>query len=245
MRININLASERYEAVRQYLHRVRTLMALMAVVAAVLVGYILYQRSHTRDVDAKIKQAQRELSELNNEKAQAQAILNKPANRGIADQSQFLNELFARKSLSWTRIFSEMERIMPPNIHVVSIKPDYTPNNELLVHMVVATDSRDRAVELVKRMEKSSHFRVPQVVAENVTTNASDQGAGPGNIQFDIAALYVPQTGAAEADEEKPEEQKNTAPAKSAGKAPSPPPPAGNAPSPFPIDTAQSQQRQH
>src|SRR3569833_2732851 len=176
MRININLATERYETVRQYLQRVRTLIALMAVIAAFLVGYILYQRSHTRDVDAKIAKARQELNQLNNEKVQAQAILNKPANRGIADQSEFLNELFARKSVSWTRIFSEMERIMPPNIHVVSMKPDYTVNNELVVHMVVATDSRDRAVELVKRMETSSRFRGPQIVAETVTTNSSDQG---------------------------------------------------------------------
>lgn len=242
MRIHINLATERYEAVRQYLQRVRTLVALMAMVAAILVGYILYQRSHTREIDTKITQARRELSDLNNEKTQAQAILNKPANRGIADQSEFLNELFARKSLSWTGIFSEMERIMPPNIHVVSIKPDYTVNNELVVHMMVATDSRDRAVELVKRMEKSSHFRGPQIEAENVTTNASDQGAGPGNIQFDIASVYVPQTGATETDEEKPEEQKKASPAKSAEKrSPMPVLPGGAAAS----TTAQNQQRQH
>jgi len=217
MRVNINLATERYEAARQYARRLRTLIVLMAVVAAVLVGYILYQRSHTRDIDAKIAQAQNELNELNREKAQAQAILNKPANRGIADQSQFLNELFARKSLSWTRIFSEMERIMPYNIHVVSMKPDYTPNNELMVHMVVATDSRDRAVELVKRMEKSSHFHAPQVVAENVTANSSDQGGAGGNIQFDIAAIYVPEAADTSAEEEKPEEKTGT-PAKAANK---------------------------
>jgi type IV pilus assembly protein PilN len=240
MRININLATERYEAVRQYLQRMRTLALLMAVVAAILVGYILYQRAHTRDVDAKITKARQELAELNNEKVQAQVILNKPANRGIADQSEFLNELFARKSLSWTRIFSEMERLMPPNIHVVSIKPDYTANNELVVHMVVATDSRDHAVELVKRMEKSSHFRGPQIAAETVTTNSSDQGAGPGNIQFDIASIYVPQTGAPE-DEEKPQDQ-NAAPAKSADKRP----PVRIAPTEMNASTtAQNQQRQH
>ena len=235
MRININLATERYEAVRQYLQRIRTLVGLMTLVAAILLGYIFYQRSHTRDIDVKIAKARQELSELNDEKAQAQAILNKPANRGIADQSEFLNELFARKSLSWTRIFTEMERIMPPSIHVVSIKPDYTATNDLVVHMVVATDSRDRAVELVKRMEKSSHFRAPQIVAEAVTTNSSDQGAGPGNIQFDIASVYVPQTGAADADEDKPEDEKSAAPEKSANKAPVP-----NA-----TTTAQNQQRPH
>ncbi len=242
MRININLATERYETVRQYVQRMRTLVALLMLVAAVLVGYILYQRSHTRDIDSKIAQAKQDLTELNNEKAQAQAILNKPANRGIADQSEFLNELFARKSLSWTGIFSEMERIMPPNIHVVSIKPDYTPNNELVVHMVVATDSRDRAVELVKRMEKSRHFRAPQVVAENVTTNSSDQGAGPGNIQFDIASVYIPAMGGPEMDEEAPEDQKNASPAKSAGKTTAvPPAPVQSGAS----TTAQNHARQH
>lgn len=242
MRININLATERYETVRQYLQRMRTLVVLLAVVAALLVGYILYQRSHTRDIDAKITKAQQELSELSNEKAQAQALLNKPANRGIADQSEFLNELFARKSLSWTRIFSEMERIMPPDIHVVSIKPDYTVNNELVVHMVVATGSRDRAVDLVKRMEKSSHFRGPQIVAETVTTNSSDQGAGPGNIQFDIASVYVPQTGAADIDEEKPADQKNASPEKSASEHP---PVHAGATQTNATTTAQNQQRQH
>jgi type IV pilus assembly protein PilN len=225
MRININLATERYEAGRQYLQRMQALVALLAIVAALLVGYILYQRSHTRDIDARIAQAKQELAELNSEKAQAEAILNKPANRGIADQSEFLNELFARKSLSWTRIFSEMERIMPFNLHVVSMKPDYSPNNELVVHMIVATDSRDRAVELVKRMEESSRFRSPQIVAENVTTNSSDQTAGGGNVQFDIASVYVPGVGG-EADEATPEEQKRASPAKSAGTATKPQPTA-------------------
>lgn len=221
MRININLATERYEAAQQYLRRMRTVVVLLAIVAFALVGYILYQRKNTRDVDGRIRQATHELAELSNEKAQAQAILNKPANRGTVEQSQFLNELFARKSLSWTRIFSEMERIMPPNIHVVSIKPDYTANNEMVVHMVVATDSRDRAVELVKHMEKSSHFRSPQVVAENVTTQANaDQAAGSGNIQFDIASIYVPEGPDAAAQEEKPQEQKSAAAVKAAQKSP-------------------------
>ena len=80
---------------------------------------------------------------------------------------------------------------MPYNIHVVSMKPEYTADHQLLLHMVVATDSRDRAVELVQRMEKSSHFRQAQVVAENVL-NTSAGGAGGGSIQFEIAVVYLP-----------------------------------------------------
>ena len=118
---------------------------------------------------------QQQIDQLNQEETQARAILNKPANRQIADQSEFLNDLFARKSLSWTRIFAEMEKIVPADLHVVSMKPEYTKTNDLVLHIVVATDSRDRAVELVRHMEKSNHFRQPQVVAEVVVTNTSSQ----------------------------------------------------------------------
>lgn len=190
MRININLASNPYEAAREYTRRLGLLVAVLAVVTVGLLGYIAYQRSQTRDVDQKIAAAQQEISSLDAEKVQALSILNQPQNRDVADQSQFLNDLFARKALSWTRVFSEMERLMPPNIHVVSMKPEFNRQNQLVLHVVVATSARDKAVELVKRMEKSPHFRTPQVAAENTTSNQG--GSADGNIQFEIAAVYLP-----------------------------------------------------
>ncbi len=192
MRFNINLASQPYEAARFYRRRMGTLVVALAVLTVLLVGYIVYQGAQSRGINRQIAEVQSEINGLNSEEAQARALLNKPANRDIADQSEFLNGLFARKALSWTRVFTEMEKIVPPNLHVVSMKPEYTKTNDLMLRVVVATDSRDRAVELVRRMENSKHFRQSQVVAENVTTNSGDQSAGPGNIQFDIAAIYVP-----------------------------------------------------
>ena len=191
MRININLASNPYEAAREYTRRLGLLVAALGVLAVGLLGYIVYQRSQTRDVDQKIAAAKQEITSLDAEKAKAQSTLNQPQNRDVADQSQFLNNLFARKALSWTRVFTEMEKLMPPNIHVVSMKPEFNRENQLVLHVVVATASRDKAVELVKRMEKSAHFRTPQVEAENALGEGAAGPAG-GNIQFEIAAVYVP-----------------------------------------------------
>lgn len=192
MQLRINLASQPYEVAREYKRRMMMLIAALGVAAVVLVGYIVYQRAHSRGINRQLADVQQQISDLDREESQARSILNKPANKEIADQSDFLNELFARKALSWTHIFTEMEKIVPPNLHVVSIKPEYTKTNDLVLHMVVATDSRDRAVELVRHMEKSSHFRQAQVVAETVVANTSEQTAQSGNIQFDIAAVYVP-----------------------------------------------------
>jgi type IV pilus assembly protein PilN len=191
MRLNINLASQPYEVARQYRQRMTAVIAALGLAAVVLLGYIVYQRVHSRAILRQLADVQRQIDGLDHEETQARAILNKPVNRVVADQSDFLNELFARKALSWTRIFTEMERIVPPELHVVSMKPEYTKTNDLVLHMVVATDSRDRAVELVRHMEKSNHFRQPQVVAETVVANTSAQAAGSGNIQFDIAAVYL------------------------------------------------------
>jgi type IV pilus assembly protein PilN len=221
MRFNINLASQPYEAARHFRRRMSAIVAGLALIAVMLLGYIVYQRVHSRDINRQLSDVRKEIDGLNQEEGQARAILNKPQNRDVADQSEFLNQLFARKALSWTRVFTEMERIMPYDLHVVSMKPEYTKTNDLMVRIVVATGSRDRAVELVRRMEKSSHFHQAEIVAENVTANVGDQSAGPGNIQFDIAALYLPgapDTDAAAApDEDKDksgdQQQKTMAPA--------------------------------
>ena len=192
MRLSINLASQPYEVAREYKRRMTLLIAALSLVAIVLVGYIVYQRAHSRGINRQLADVQQQIDSLNHEESQARAILNKPANHVIADQSEFLNELFARKAMSWTHIFTVMEKIVPPQLHVVSMKPEYSKTNDLVLHVVVTTDSRDRAVELVRNMEKSSHFRQPQVVAENVVANTSEQTASSGAIQFDIAAIYVP-----------------------------------------------------
>ena len=229
MRFNINLASQPYEAARRFRQRIGSLVAALALMAVLLLGYIIYQRVHSRAINQQLSQVKQEISELNQEEAQARAILNRPENRDIADQSEFLNQLFVRKALSWTRVFAGMEKIMPYDLHVVSMKPEYTKTNDLVLHVVVATGSRDRAVELVRRIEKSNHFRQAEIVAENVTANLGDQSVGPGNIQFDIAAMYLPSTPDTEEDTGSDEEkdkgssgQKAAAPGKSPAATPAP-----------------------
>jgi type IV pilus assembly protein PilN len=216
MRININLASNPYEVAREYTRRMGMLVVGLTVLSIGLLGYIAYQRAHTRDVDQQIADVRQQIASLDAEKAQALVLLNKPQNREVADQSEFLNNLFARKALSWTKVFAQMEKLMPPNIHVVSMKPEFNRDNQLVLRMVVATSARDKAVELVKRMETSPHFRMPQVEAENTTGNAGGEGAPGGNIQFEIAAVYLPFAPDTESESGIERQEKPDAPAKKA-----------------------------
>jgi hypothetical protein len=65
----------------------------------------------------------------------------------------------------------------------------------------VAGESRERALELVRRMEQSPRFRQPQVVAE--AAEPPGQNAGD-NVQFDISTLYVAEGRGTETQETAP-----------------------------------------
>jgi len=84
-----------------------------------------------------------------------------------------------------------MERIMPTRIHVVSIRPELNVEDEhyvLQIHMTVAGDSREKMLELLRKMEDSPHFEQPQLDSE---TGKPEQPGG--EMQFQISAVYLPQ----------------------------------------------------
>lgn len=190
MRVSINLATQPYENVRRfYVWAVIGLTALLLVTAGLLYMAAVSWRNATQ-VSRLINQEKDVLEKLQEQTRRDEAILNRPENRDVREQGQFINDLIRRKAISWTKIFSDLEKMIPPRLQVVQISPEITKEGGIQLRMQVAADSRDRAFELVRRMEDSTTFRYPQVVAESAT----QQGEGGGEtLQFDITAQYVPE----------------------------------------------------
>ncbi len=189
MWIDVNLASQPYEDARLFWMRWGTGVALLVILSAALLaetvmGFV-YARKDVRMSD----QVKAEIAERDQERARAEVFLNQPQNRDIRDRSQFLNALIERKAFSWTQVFADLETIMPARLHVVSIHPELTEEEELQIKLTVAGESRERALDLVRRMEESPRFRQPVINSENAQTNSQTPG---DNVEFVISALYVP-----------------------------------------------------
>ena len=145
----------------------------------------------SREVNAKIAALNSEIAALDRQHDEALAMVQLPQNRPVVDDSKFLNGLIARKSFSWTRVFMQLEQIMPPKLHVVSISPELQPKtNTVEVHLTVAGTSRDAAVELVKRLEQSPSFRNARIEEESAVKL---QKESTDTVQFHLTAVYVPQ----------------------------------------------------
>jgi hypothetical protein len=190
MRLDINLATHRYEDAGRFWIRWGAGLGVLAIATLALVAITISGLYDARIDHKKIAELEAKIAERDQERASAEALLNRSENRSMRDKSQYLNELIARKAFSWTRAFEDLEKVMPPRLHVVSIAPELNEDNQLAIKMVVAGDSSERAIELARRMEGSQHFRDTRI--ESQQTNPQVQGKEGDVVQTTINALYVP-----------------------------------------------------
>jgi type IV pilus assembly protein PilN len=186
MRLNINLATRPYEDAREFWTRWGAGVGLLAVVTLLLLGWTVrnwIEAGHDRHNIAELQQM---IASRDRERTQAQSFLDLPANHSTRDQSQFLNGLIRRKSFSWTLVFEALEQVVPPNLHVVSLRPEFTDQNTMLLDMKVAGENRSAAVELVHRMEGSARFQNAQLTGEQ-------EQEGGSAVIASVVTIYIPQ----------------------------------------------------
>lgn len=197
MRLDINLASQPYEDAGQFWMRWGTAVGAIGLLTLVLLALDVTGWMNARRDRSAIAEKRALIAERDQIRSQAEAFLNRPENRTTRDESQFLNQLIQRKSFSWTRVLENLEKVMPPRVHLVAISPHLDDDNQLELKMTVAGDSRDRAIELARRMEDSRRFAQTTIMSE--THNDSKGG---DTEQFEIAAIYIPEQISTEADAE-------------------------------------------
>ena len=122
MRLDINLATHPYEDAREFWTRWGAAVALLALLTVALLGWTLHSWLDAGRDRKNIAELQQMISGRDRERTDAQAFLDMASNRSTRDQSQFLNGLIHRKAFSWTLVFEDLEQVMPPNLHVVSLK---------------------------------------------------------------------------------------------------------------------------
>jgi len=187
MRLDINLATRPYEDAREFWTRWGLGVGLLGLLTLFLLGLTVNDWRKAGQDRRDIASLQAQIAERDNERAKAQAFLDMPSNRSTRDQSQFLNGLIQRKSFSWTRVFEDLEQVMPTNLHVVSLRPELNDQNQMQLDMRVAGDTRSAGYELVHRMESSKHFQGAQLVSE------SQAGESGGTVVIaSVVAIYVP-----------------------------------------------------
>ncbi|HET8547769.1 MAG TPA: hypothetical protein VFL57_07195 [Bryobacteraceae bacterium] len=158
MRIPVNLASEPFR-------RDRPLIVGSVAAGLVLIGTLamftfiaLREREHTAEARETLARLNAQLRTLASEQAKLDSILRQPRNAEVLDRSEFVNSLLLRKGVSWTKIFEDLEVVVPHNIRVIQVRPQINPKNELLLDMIVGAQAGENILNLLMQLEASDVF---------------------------------------------------------------------------------------
>jgi type IV pilus assembly protein PilN len=196
MKITLNLASNPYVDVRPIIKQLRILMAVFLLLALPLWLVLRAERNKAEASTTRVQTVEKNVRKLEQLERNYQALMRQPQNAAVLTQSDFLNSLFRRKAFSWTATMTDLETVLPSGVQVLSIEPEVSPDGEVMIRLRV-NGARDRAVELVRNLEKSRHFAYPRLAGEALATSTGpNQGAQPINaaiqVNFDILAEYRP-----------------------------------------------------
>ena len=111
MRLNINLASQKYEDVRQFYVRWGTAIGLTAVLMLFLIGLAWINYSSSSKSSQRIKELKEKIASLEKERAAAETVSNLPENHEITAQKNYWNKQINRRQLSWTQLFLSLIHI--------------------------------------------------------------------------------------------------------------------------------------
>jgi len=195
MRLKINLATQPYEDARRFMISWSSIIGVLVLLLVVLTYGVVKHWQHYRQMSQDLNRERQILADMDQKQKQGMAILNESSNRDVREKSEFINELIRRKEASWTTIFSDLEQLMPSNLRVLAVAPRLQ-QDKIMIQMQLGGESRERAAELARRMERSNVFRDAQIVSEsNGTAEIQAQPRGPAPTdpwRFEMIAEYIP-----------------------------------------------------
>lgn len=196
MRISVNLATRPFIELRPLFARLRLAMVALVVLAVGLGFWLHALDGRARIAQAKMDSLKAKTVQFQQERQANEARMRQPQNMAVLERSQFLNDLFERKSFSWTAVMMDLERVLPVGVQVTSIEPVITKDGDVNIRLRVSGE-RDRAVQLVRNLETSQRFVAPRLVneaAQKVQQNNRNpmQTSMPGAVEFAILSGYNP-----------------------------------------------------
>jgi len=190
---DLNLSTRPFKPYRATNFGLLTLLLILLTVSA---GQVLSYQQYS-SLAAASRQEEQEVRADTDMVTGAVQKLNEKMTSGNAtaklSEVELLNRILIRKSFSWTRVFASLEKAMPENVRLLSLRPFLDEQEKIGLTMDVRGRTLGDATEFLRTLEQSDIFTdVSLAVQERKTTN--------GEVEFSLTSYYTqPQTKAVEA----------------------------------------------
>ena len=109
MNVSVNLATRPFVELRPLLARLKLVMIALAVLATGLIIGLRLLKDKADRATAQMDALKMQTAEYQNRMLANENRMKQPQNKAVLERAQFLNELFAKKSFSWTAVMMDLE----------------------------------------------------------------------------------------------------------------------------------------
>jgi len=163
------------------------LVVLVVVSAWQATGFLRFTRL-TRSIRLSESDSKVEAESLGKRVAELESRLDRPEATAKLNEIGFLNRLITRKNLSWTRLFANLEDMIPNNVHLVNLTPEFSPAGGIILRIDLEAKSITDASDFIHRLEKSPVFE--GVV---VSTEQKRESTPTTDVNIRLSAVYYPE----------------------------------------------------
>jgi Tfp pilus assembly protein PilN len=160
---SINLAREPFRRDRPMLVASAAVGVLLFFTLILLIWIAVSEGGTARQTQADLDRANRDLTRINAEQVKLDAQMRRPEYAIVFDRNIMINELIRRKAISWTRIFSDLGTVLPPNVRVTSIRPQVNSRDQLSLDMTAESESPQPINDFISKLEGSTIFGSTEV----------------------------------------------------------------------------------
>jgi type IV pilus assembly protein PilN len=159
MHVQINLASEPFRRDRPMLVASSACAVVLLALLGVLIFLIMSERGRQTDTRTAVAKLDSELRAISTEQAKLDSTLRQPMNAEVLERSMLLNSLILRKSISWTKLFADIESVKPDNVRLIQVRlPQINSRNEVTLDMEAGAQNPGQMIEFLKHLQESPLF---------------------------------------------------------------------------------------
>jgi hypothetical protein len=120
---DLNLATQPFVNRRRFYVLATASAVALSLSLVVLAGAFVHSFRSERGIRRDLRKVRDEVAGLEARQKRIEDALAEPQAADALDRSEFLNGLIRQKAVSWTRIFMDLEKVMPDRVEVVTLHP--------------------------------------------------------------------------------------------------------------------------
>jgi len=173
MKTNFNLATSPLENNRRFIAGA-SLLGIAAVAALLFLSvHVVRARRTNQKLRSDIARLEDQNRTLQREQDKLRASFKTSKTVEVMNRSKFLNGLIEERTFPWTKMFADLERILPPGVRVVSISPQMDKKGRVKVTLVVGAVDGAQKVKFLESIVSSPVFSNVQVTQESHPATSS------------------------------------------------------------------------